>query len=1213
LTFKKKDYVSYQEAKKFARSLKFENHKQWAEYAKSEKKPKNIPADPYYYYGDEFEGYPEFLGTKTFASMKGMTNSGKKLTYAQAKEALKNYHLIAVSEYKALHKANKLPNGCVLVADRTYSEEWDKNGGWYGYLSIDDNPNLSDVDKLKIKRKFISNSKKSDKAKSLYLSFEMARDLARNIAKINDINTKDKWVFFVKSNILPDGVPSDPYNEYKNNGWIGWPDWLGVVRYNKRNKASYQEAKEYAQSLNLNKSSQWEKLSKEKKHPINIPHDPRAAYPDEFEGMHIFLGTGNKPSIGRNFRPFIEARAYARTLKFINKNQWSEFSKTPEFPDDIPTDPSQSYSNEWLSWPDWLGHYHKWTKAALLSYLKNITPLIDKFEPKELFEIASKSNFLKIVESLDDGSPIKNAMDFIWNNETEKAKELLTTIDGVEISEDDINQLAENDFTLNDQITEETKQEDYLNRESDELPYANVDFNKSLEDLEEIELSGTLSSDEETVEYLIRNRVGKQWLKVFKDETFDVNKINSSNFKGKLPKEVIKRFKDEYQEANNLIIPDGYDFKIDGVPKPPSLMQKLIAHRISNDRRIGNWSGTGAGKTISALLASEYIKSKLTVVIGLNNTIIYEDSGWPNEIKKVFPKSNILIKDKKNIQIDPNKSNYLLLNYESFQLDDSKELVEEIVNNHKVDMIVIDEIHSAKSNKQIPSKRRQLINYLLTEAAKKNPNLAVLGMSATPVINTLDEGVSLIEMVTGKDYSDLDTADKNSNALNIHKHLVINGIRYMPDYKMQLNEKEIEIEDQTIYEDLKQTNKGQILQMEQILFESKKDTIKSLLKPGTIIYSHFVDEIFPKLINFIKNCGFTVAEFSGQEKSGLKAFKERKVDILLGSSALSTGINGLQYVCNRMIIVTLPWTSAAYEQLVGRIYRQGSKFEEIEIFIPQVHLNHKGNKWSWDAIRHGRIKYKKTLSDAAVDGVIPDKKLAKPEKMLEEAKQALHDWIARLENDGEVYEFSRRPLKIPLPPDVVKKGLQQYGDFSLMNQRINTSKSSTTHERFSNDPEEWFQYHTLYREARKDWTEIPFEKIAQSINKRPRDVIGDFGCGEADLSKLISNKVYSFDHVAANPSVVVCDMANIDLPDETLDVAVFSLSLMGVNWEDYLKEAFRLMVPGGHLKIAEPQNRWADGKLDLLINGIRQAGFAIQGEPSDVSSRFIYIDATKPF
>jgi hypothetical protein len=180
-----------------------------------------------------------------------------------------------------------------------------------------------------------------------------------------------------------------------------------------------------------------------------------------------------------------------------------------------------------------------------------------------------------------------------------------------------------------------------------------------------------------------------------------------------------------------------------------------------------------------------------------------------------------------------------------------------------------------------------------------------------------------------------------------------------------------------------------------------------------------------------------------------------------------------------------------------------------------------------------------------------------------------------------------------------------------MNQRINTAKSITTHERFQKDPEEWYQYHTEYRKAREIWNEIPFEVFAERINKAPDHyVVGDFGCGEAILSKTVRNKVYSFDHIAIDETVIACDMAHIELPDGILNICVFSLSLMGLNWKDYLTEAHRLSAPGVQLMIAEPQNRWADDKLNTLVSGIKEVGFDLLGEP-EIRDKFIYINASK--
>ena len=196
--------------------------------------------------------------------------------------------------------------------------------------------------------------------------------------------------------------------------------------------------------------------------------------------------------------------------------------------------------------------------------------------------------------------------------------------------------------------------------------------------------------------------------------------------------------------------------------------------------------------------------------------------GWGNEISSSFPNSNVQIKERYDFAFTKSKPNYLLLNYESFQLDSSKELIDSLIQNFKVDMIILDEIHSTKSNSNVESKKKKLINYFLLEAEKKNKNLHVSGMSATPVVNDLSEAVSLIEMIKGKEYPELDTEPKISNALSIHEQLVINGIRYMPNYKMHLSEKNIEITDQSIIQDLMQIGRGQLLKIEQAFFKLKK-------------------------------------------------------------------------------------------------------------------------------------------------------------------------------------------------------------------------------------------------------------------------------------------------------------------------------------------------------------------------------------------------------
>jgi len=255
------------------------------------------------------------------------------------------------------------------------------------------------------------------------------------------------------------------------------------------------------------------------------------------------------------------------------------------------------------------------------------------------------------------------------------------------------------------------------------------------------------------------------------------------------------------------------------------------------------------------------------------------------------------------------------------------------------------------------------------------------------------------------------------------------------------------------------------------------------------------------------------------------------------------------------------------------------------------------------------IQYKRTLSDCAVDGNIPEAVRISESEMLERGRKALEQWIDRIGADG-LLVIERERLTVPLPPDIRRKAQVRHGDFTALNRRWSTSRSNTIRARLQEDPSEWYLYHTLYREARESWPEQPFEQIADRIRVRPDWVVGDFGCGECLLSKALpDNRAIGLDHVGWDESVIECDISDTPLDEASLDVVVFSLSLMGTNWTDYLQEAYRPLKPYGHLFIAEPQRRW-QGHTEELLDAIKAAGFSVV---SGVEQRFdfLYLTAIK--
>ncbi len=708
------------------------------------------------------------------------------------------------------------------------------------------------------------------------------------------------------------------------------------------------------------------------------------------------------------------------------------------------------------------------------------------------------------------------------------------------------------------------------------------------------------SADEEAVEFLLTSAVAKLWKHAYRDEAVAV--AQAERFASGHYAELARtRFLDEYLAATQLSIPNGYAFTIDEVLTLPNLMQRHVAVQVRERKRVGNWSGTGAGKTLSAVLASRVVGADLTIVCCPNSVV----DGWYEAILAAFPASLIATKtftpDWASVAADPTaigmaasgRPRYVVLHYEAFQQPDSAVNVRALVEREQIDLLIVDEIHFAKQRSvENLSQRRRLVAALAAAASERNPDLHVLGMSATPVINTLHEGRSLVELVTGVEHADLDTKPTVPNCMRLHQRLVTLGTRWLPEYALGYEQIEVPIDCTPFLDDIRALgHKGTPLALEQVLTRARLPTIREHIRPKTLIYTHYVEGVDRLLRDAIMDDGWTVGFYIGDDKTGLDAFLHGDLDVLIGSSAIGTGVDGLQHVCNHLIINVLPWTAAEFEQLKGRVYRQGQHSHEVTLVLPLTYADVGGERWSWCESKMARLKFKKSIADAAVDGVVPERHLRTPAQ----AYQDVMGWLARL--DGGTIEVVERPrMVVPLPESdaaEVDRRLRRYGDFSSMNRTWNQSRSETTHQRLQANPEEWAQYHTLYREARKDWAVVPFEEIIRWGKQRSGYVIGDFGCGEANLAEVLADRhvVHSFDHVAINDGVVACDMAHVPLDDGTLDVAVFSLALMGTNVADYLREAHRTLKLDGYLHILEATSRFSD--RERFASGLKAFGFDV--------------------
>lgn len=138
-----------------------------------------------------------------------------------------------------------------------------------------------------------------------------------------------------------------------------------------------------------------------------------------------------------------------------------------------------------------------------------------------------------------------------------------------------------------------------------------------------------------------------------------------------------------------------------------------------------------------------------------------------------------------------------------------------------------------------------------------------------------------------------------------------------------------------------------------------------------------------------------------------------------------------------------------------------------------------------------------------------------------------------------------------------------------------------------------------WREQRRGKISEPAKKSEENkeegnskVDALPRSnrrvcTIADLGCGDATLAaslaklcKPFSLHIHSFDLAKGDgPNTHLITVADIcgtvPLEDNSVDVAIFCLSLMGTNWVDSVQEAARIVRPGGEVWVAEIRSRFA--------------------------------------
>lgn len=260
------EFVSYDEASRFARELGIRTRTQWVDYVRGDlehlpPRPTNIPARPGWQYKHSgWKGWPPFLGT---GPPRGRRKARKRYRpFTRARAFARRLELQTERDWKNYARGKRpdlppRPDDIPIDPRTVYSDQFTTMGDWLG------------------------TGRKASRNMT-YRSFEDARAFARTLG----LTKTTDWPRYCHGEIadlprLPKDIPVNVRMVYVRDGFKNMGDFLGIER---PPFLPFEEARAFARTLNLRKAHHWAKFSRGGyadelgTRPPNIPAQPDVYY-----------------------------------------------------------------------------------------------------------------------------------------------------------------------------------------------------------------------------------------------------------------------------------------------------------------------------------------------------------------------------------------------------------------------------------------------------------------------------------------------------------------------------------------------------------------------------------------------------------------------------------------------------------------------------------------------------------------------------------------------------------------------------------------------------------------------------------------------------------------------------------------------------------------------------------------------------------------------
>lgn len=379
-------FVSYDEAKKYASSLKLNTTEEWFDL-KNKSRPKGIPSNPKVTYkGKGWTNWGDFLGLKNYRDPQiGWLSfqEARLLTRSLGLKSANDWYKYAKSE----SRHPQIPKSPAVIYK---NHGWKGIGDWIGtdriadqfriYLSFEDAKNFMRENKIKSEKQWQDYRIKNNiqnipfKLERTYSKFwkgfadffgnePFTFNEAKNYIKNFEIRSSRAYYDFVRNHKETDRLPLVPYRVFKDSGWKDWKDYLGYEKRNSQKKeyASFDTAKEFCAKMKFLNGKEYANYIRKNPRPyLNklFTLNPERIYENSgWIGWADYLGNTAFEFKYKNFATYEEAKKIISKFQLMSVQKFQAFSKTENRPSNIPANPYGHYSktNEWKGWKDFLG------------------------------------------------------------------------------------------------------------------------------------------------------------------------------------------------------------------------------------------------------------------------------------------------------------------------------------------------------------------------------------------------------------------------------------------------------------------------------------------------------------------------------------------------------------------------------------------------------------------------------------------------------------------------------------------------------------------------------------------------------------------------------------------------------------------------------------------------------------------------------------------